>query len=608
MLKRIAKRILILLLFFSLTLISNCSEESKQQGKLTTSEVNKLSREITVSVEGKVPASGVIISHNQGKYYILTSEESSREQKELKIFTKDGKNHTTSDIVRLSDSHLTMASFYSNENYLIGELEDSKNLKKEDTIFVTGFNSKGSAISERRHQFSPGKISKRNISTGNGYKGFLYENRTLNGMGGGPILDSEGGIVGIHNEEGYGIPIKYFLEDKKMLSSNIKIHKKSKQDTLHLKSRKLRRDRDWDRKFKKLSGFGNVKIDNDGFIYALGNSLDGTSKGLNLVKFDSSGNLIWDKQVSIKSLSVILFLDQASLIYMVGPISYTEKDPSGVNKVVKQTSWLAKFSDDGSLIWEQEIESFGNEDLFGSFLIDLAPEESDDIYILETFHTQISDDGTNRSSTVVVKLNANGQVVWSKQIEIPSGAAQAAGIEVLDTNSIFVAANSSRSSDSENDSPSAWLLKLDGNGSVLWSREFDTPGLDQISGIRVNENKNLYVWGETSDSLMKFNPNVHSVEDEESWNFTNVWLASYSEAGTFRWKEQIEEVLLTGSSATLEFDNSNNVYIFFASLNDNPITLNDPYPKKSIYRLHKYDDLGNLDWFSTVDPPDYTSI
>ena len=64
MLKRIAKRILILLLFFSLTLISNCSEESKQQGKLTTSEVNKLSREITVSVEGKVPAQVVLLDRS----------------------------------------------------------------------------------------------------------------------------------------------------------------------------------------------------------------------------------------------------------------------------------------------------------------------------------------------------------------------------------------------------------------------------------------------------------------------------------------------------------------------------------------------------------------
>lgn len=225
---------------------------------LTAEQVNNIAKEITVLVRepnnSNQSGSGVIIGrdYNTNTYYVLTANHIVKDEVEYQIVTSDGKQHLASDsnIIRTTRFDLAILQFKSDQNYKVATLinYDLSNQFWHDTtpsntnsgtppnnhdwsnsigaysrniIFVSGyFKDKNT---QTIHSVSPGflwnndsavVLSQEPLELG--YE-LLYTNITTSGFSGGPVLDTNGRVIGIHGRSdgradvqlGYslGIPI-----------------------------------------------------------------------------------------------------------------------------------------------------------------------------------------------------------------------------------------------------------------------------------------------------------------------------------------------------------------------------------------------------------------
>ncbi|MEI6064398.1 MAG: tetratricopeptide repeat-containing serine protease family protein, partial [Pseudanabaena sp. ELA748] len=196
----------------------------------TLQQVQKIAQEITVRVEGGIDSgSGVIIAKQDSTYYVLTAEHVVKTDYKYEIVTSDNKKYpvNATTITKFKDVNqkgvdLAVVTFVSKDTYKVatisrylastferrssyeGEANRGKIFLGQESnvnqaIFVAGFPK-----TTGRYEFNPGRIVNTSgsmitnpINRSQGYR-LVYSNLTLAGMSGGPVLDANGRLIGIH--------------------------------------------------------------------------------------------------------------------------------------------------------------------------------------------------------------------------------------------------------------------------------------------------------------------------------------------------------------------------------------------------------------------------
>ena len=144
-------------------------------------------------------------------------------------------------------------------------------------------------------------------------------------------------------------------------------------------------------------GYG-IASDSSGNFYITGRHSDSTSNYAILIKYDSAGNLIWQKGISISGTSGFrgnnITTDINGNIYVIGDTLSTNQSEI----------WIGKFDNNGNSIWHK---SFGgtNSDTGKAICCD----SSGNIYI-----TGYSDATTG---SVIAQLDTNGNLIWQRLIQ-----------------------------------------------------------------------------------------------------------------------------------------------------------------------------------------------
>ncbi|ALF52902.1 hypothetical protein ACX27_08585 [Nostoc piscinale CENA21] len=184
---------------------------------LTPQEVADIAQQITVRIDGTNTGSGVIIEQQNNVYTVVTNWHVVQLPGNYTIQTPDGRKYTFNhnQVKQFRGVDLAEFQFTSNQNYRVAEKGNSDQVTLGTNISVAGYPQGTSDIS-----FLRGAISSRLTNPKDGYT-FVYYVGGLPGMSGGPILDEQGKLVGIHGRAStrpdtnattvYGIPLKTYL-------------------------------------------------------------------------------------------------------------------------------------------------------------------------------------------------------------------------------------------------------------------------------------------------------------------------------------------------------------------------------------------------------------
>jgi len=180
--------------------------EPAQAQNQDAESVAKFAEAITVRIEGATQGSGVLMKREGNRYTVLTAwhvVSGQRPGEELAIITPDGKQHQLEQgsIQKLGQADLAILRFVSSSDYRTARLGMKKGVAAGNLIFVAGFPLATSTAPSRVFRFLEGRVvANTEAAMPNGYQ-LLYSSGlqpTMPGMSGGPVLDRQGQLAGIH--------------------------------------------------------------------------------------------------------------------------------------------------------------------------------------------------------------------------------------------------------------------------------------------------------------------------------------------------------------------------------------------------------------------------
>lgn len=234
----------------------------------------------------------------------------------------------------------------------------------------------------------------------------------------------------------------------------------------------------------------------------------GASQDVFLAKFDSNLQVSWAKTIGSKHSGAGLFSMQADKYNNIC-IGHSLYDP----KTDEETQIIKKYSTDGKLIFEKEIGLFHpwakkNNRLRYYFVID---RESNDFITLITSNVEreygdgvIRKPPANDDVQYLARYDQNWNLKWIYPWGVLSSYVGINDLVIDKENNICMVGGFRDSLVVHNktilraDSNGLFLIKLDGNGTVLQATAAAGPCYDWAGKLYVDDCENMYIWGGAS--------------------------------------------------------------------------------------------------------------
>jgi tetratricopeptide (TPR) repeat protein len=169
---------------------------------LTLPQVAAIAEQISVRIDGQAPGSGVLLAKQGTTYFVLTAAHVVATPDEYDIIAPDGQKYRVNypQVKKLPGADLAVVPFTSTRSYQVAKLGNSSQVQRGAATFVAGWPAGSSAITAPTLLFQQGIISASSqVPQADGY-GLIYNSNTLPGMSGGPVLNSQGELIGIHGK------------------------------------------------------------------------------------------------------------------------------------------------------------------------------------------------------------------------------------------------------------------------------------------------------------------------------------------------------------------------------------------------------------------------
>ncbi len=191
---------------------------------LSPEQINLRAKQITVRIDGSGIGSGVIINQSDNIYAVLTNWHVVQNPGEYTVQTIDGRKHPVNpaEIQQLPGLDLAIINFTTNQNYQVAEIGNSAQAVEGQNIYFAGYPGELRQEDSRYYRFfSASLVGILPQSTQNGYS-LVYSGEAFPGMSGGPVLDRNARLIGLHGEanihaltgaiSNYAIPINSYKE------------------------------------------------------------------------------------------------------------------------------------------------------------------------------------------------------------------------------------------------------------------------------------------------------------------------------------------------------------------------------------------------------------
>ena len=187
---------------------------------LEVTQIGEIAKKFTVMIAKDCQGSGVIIDRQGETYTVLTANHVVATTGECFIQTPDGMSYKIYEARTLPGTDLAVLQFQSKQNYSVAQQGNSASLLPGATVYYAGYPSPGQVDTKRNYRFYEVRLTGRSSGSNEGYD-LSYTGEALPGMSGGPVIDTNGRLVGIHGKAdvravqgavgNYGIPLEIFL-------------------------------------------------------------------------------------------------------------------------------------------------------------------------------------------------------------------------------------------------------------------------------------------------------------------------------------------------------------------------------------------------------------
>lgn len=264
--------------------------------------------------------------------------------------------------------------------------------------------------------------------------------------------------------------------------------------------------------------------------------------------------------------------------------------------------WIVKLDINGNILWEKTIGGSASDNLTSAI-----ETSSGDIILAGYSNSDISYDKTENSrggfDFWVVKINSMGTIIWDKTYG-GSGYERLMTIDKLNDNELIIGgySNSNVSGDKNENSRGNydyWILKIDGNGSIIWQKTIGGSNVDILRSLKYDQDGNILLAGESNSTIS----GDRTISQPLSGD---IWLLKLSNSGSIIWQksflaENISNILV----------NSSNDYVLLVTRPWSTLPLKTSQLSYSTYSIiFKIDNNGNMIWNYTnygANPDNITS-
>ena len=313
-----------------------------------------------------------------------------------------------------------------------------------------------------------------------------------------------------------------------------------------------------------------IATDVAGNVFITGDLSENNLSGKCFVsKLNSSGNLLWTKQLGGSANGTAIKADGVGNVYTTGLLSSQgDFDPGpGIFNLGNfgSTIFISKLDANGNFVWAKEVK--GYQDTAGSVIFggggltgeaSIALDGLQNIYISGSFFGIVDFDpgpalytltgsGNNGSQDIfVLKLAADGSFVWAKQM---GGAYEDLSVSMAVDNSgnIYTVGAFKETADfdpgpgayiltSANGNPNTFISKLNGSGNFIWAKQL-AGGIQWCYSATVDNYGNVYTTGYFGTTL-DFDPGPGTYNLSPS-GFDG-FVSKLNADGNFVWAKQLE--------------------------------------------------------------------
>ncbi|MCB9336067.1 MAG: SBBP repeat-containing protein [Flavobacteriales bacterium] len=334
-------------------------------------------------------------------------------------------------------------------------------------------------------------------------------------------------------------------------------------------------------------------------------------------------NFEWAKQMgaSNSDVGVSITNDKDGNVYTTGIFwDNADFDPSTgtyyLNSNGVSDVFVSKLNDNGEFVWAKSIGGIDYDEVYS-----ICTDVLGNVYITGYFNDVVDFDpgiGVYNLTSVfgrdifVLKLDANGEFVWAKQM---GGSSNDIGYDItIDSiGNVFVTGYFQSTVDfnpgagtfnlTSGGAGDAFILKLDNAGNFIWAKKLGGNNDCDAKCIKVDNDGNLYISGIFSyTSDFDPSPSVYNLSTSGS---DNSFIVKLDELGNFVWAKQIGGENMGSYLKSLVVDNFGNVYStgYFADSADFDPGVGDFNLESNggndIFVL-KLDSFGNFEWVKQI--------